>query len=130
MWANVAREPSSFVRLHEFRPGRGFTVLLVVPVCGARMRCKRLRVTHLTRLVIAQLFIRAVETPLVVTRRVVQLDIERVWTLVTLKPVFMIRTLSDVAWFDVTVFLIVPMYTRGVGCKRLFMAHLTRWVIA
>ena len=78
------------------------------------MRCERLRVTHLTRLVIAQLFIfRAVETPLVVTRHVVQFDIERVWTLVTLKPVFMIRTLSDVAWFDVTVFLIVPMTLVG-----------------
>ena len=130
MCANITREPSPIARFHEFRPGRGFAVLLMVPVCGARMRCERLRVTHLTRLVIAQLFIRAVETPLVLTRHGVQSNIEVVRTLVTLKPVFLIRTLSDVARFDVAVLFVVPMRALRMRCKRLFMAHLTRLVIA
>ena len=73
------------------------------------MRCERLRVTHLTRLVIAQLLVRTVLTPVIATRHVVQSNIEVVRALVTLKPVFMIRTLSDVAWFDVAVLFVVPM---------------------
>ena len=125
----VTFEPAFLMCTFEYVAWFDVAVLFVVPMYTLLVRCERLFMAHLAQWIIAQLLVRAVWTPVIFTRHI-QSNIEVVRTLVTFEPEFFPGTFEYVAWFDVAVLLVVPMYTLRVRCKRLCMAYLTRWVTA